>query len=162
MRPLAESPAIRDLRGRIEDAVRSEATIEDAVRSEATIVVVIGGASGDLITQLVHSEIPGINVVHVQIPTLRHLIVERMVSGGETFWDAAYLPFMARDLTREDLRYIVAEGLQTTKGSYKRLAQLFNLPEGDYKRFLNFLRKHGCQLPFRQYRGVLTEANDTE
>jgi hypothetical protein len=23
---------------------------------------------------------------------------------------------------------------------------------GDYNRFLNFLRKHDCQLPFRDYR----------
>jgi transcriptional regulator with PAS, ATPase and Fis domain len=91
----------------------------------------------------------------------RDLIVERMLTGGETFWDAAYLPFMSRDLTREDLRYIVGAGLQMTQGSYKRLAQLFNMPAADYKRFLNFLRKHGCQLPFQQYRGVLVEANDS-
>ena len=90
----------------------------------------------------------------------RDLIVERMVTGGETFWNAAYSPFMSRDLTREDLRYIVSAGLQMTQGSYKQLGRIFNIPD-DYKRFLNFLRKHGCQLPFQQFRGVLVEAAHT-
>ena len=36
----------------------------------------------------------------------------------------------------------------TTRSSRK----LFNMEPGDYKRFLNFLRKHDCQLPFRDYR----------
>jgi hypothetical protein len=30
--------------------------------------------------------------------------------------------------------------------------RLFNMEDGDYKRFLNFLRKHDCQLPFKEYR----------
>jgi hypothetical protein len=30
--------------------------------------------------------------------------------------------------------------------------RLFNMEAGDYKRFLNFLRKHDCQLPFKEYR----------
>jgi hypothetical protein len=29
---------------------------------------------------------------------------------------------------------------------------LFNMEASDYKRFLNFLRKHDCQLPFKEYR----------
>jgi transcriptional regulator with PAS, ATPase and Fis domain len=87
----------------------------------------------------------------------RDLILERMVRGRETFWDAAYVPFISRDLTREDLRQIVGAGLEMTHGSYKQLAKVFNMPPGDYKRFLNFLRKHGCQLPFQSYRGVLVD-----
>ena len=152
MHLLGDSPATRALRVKIADAARSDAR-----------VVIIAGESGvgeDVITQLFHSESPGVSVIRVQVPTMRDLIVERMLAGGETFWTAAYVPFMARDLTREDLRYIVGTGLQMTQGSYKRLAELFNLPAGDYKRFLNFLRKHGCQLPFRQSRGVLVEASD--
>jgi hypothetical protein len=31
-----------------------------------------------------------------------------MVKGGETFRDAVYGSFMARDLTREDVRYVVS------------------------------------------------------
>jgi hypothetical protein len=30
--------------------------------------------------------------------------------------------------------------------------QLFNMPADDYKRFLSFLRKHGCHLPFQRFR----------
>jgi hypothetical protein len=26
------------------------------------------------------------------------------------------------------------------------------MEQGDYKRFLNFLRKHDCQVPFKEYR----------
>jgi hypothetical protein len=26
------------------------------------------------------------------------------------------------------------------------------MEHGDYKRFLNFLRKHDCQVPFKEYR----------
>ena len=90
-----------------------------------------------------------------------NLIVDRMIKSGESFWNAAYEPFMSRDLTREEVRYIVSAGLERTRGSYKQLAMLFNMPQTDYKRFLNFLRKHGCQLPFRRFRGVLVAANDS-
>lgn len=34
----------------------------------------------------------------------------------------------------------------------KIVLRLFNMSSGDYKRFLNFLRKHDCQLPFKEYR----------
>ena len=46
----------------------------------------------------------------------------------------------------------VRMGLEHTRGSYKGVARLFNLEAHDYKRLLNFLRKHDCQLPFRDYR----------
>ena len=61
---------------------------------------------------------------------------------------------MSRDLTREDLRAIIARGLEQTKGSYKLLIMLFNLPPGDYKRLLNFLRKYDCHMPFQHFRTV--------
>ncbi len=50
------------------------------------------------------------------------------------------------------MRELISKGLDETKGSYKILTKLFNMEPGDYKRFLNFLRKHECQLPFREYR----------
>ena len=55
-------------------------------------------------------------------------------------------------LTREDIRHLVRVGLEQTRGNYKALVQLFNMEPQDYKRFLNFLRKHDCQLPFKEYR----------
>ena len=59
---------------------------------------------------------------------------------------------MSRDLTREDLRKIVQIGLENTNGNYRLLIQLFNMGDEDYKRFLSFLRKHDCHLPFQRFR----------
>jgi transcriptional regulator with PAS, ATPase and Fis domain len=88
------------------------------------------------------------------------VIFDRMVEGREPFWSAVHSPFMTRDLTRSDVREIVAKGFQTA-GNYKSLARLFNLPPLDYKRFMNFLRTHGCDIRFqplgeltRQYSGT--------
>ena len=73
---------------------------------------------------------------------------------GESFWAAIYPPFMSRDLTRTDLRKIIQIGLEITNGNYRMLVQLFNMPTQDYKRFLSFLRKHDCHLPFQRFRVV--------
>jgi two-component system response regulator AtoC len=79
-------------------------------------------------------------------------LFERIVTQRESFWTAVYAPFMARDLTRDDVRALVKAGLQHTRGNYKVLLELFNMEPGDYKRFLNFLRKHQCHMPFQQFR----------
>jgi transcriptional regulator with PAS, ATPase and Fis domain len=79
---------------------------------------------------------------------------ERMVNGREPFWTVVYEPFMLRDMTRDDLRALVSRGLEQTRGSYRILVQMFNMPEADYKRFLNFLRKHDCQMPFQRFRNL--------
>jgi transcriptional regulator with PAS, ATPase and Fis domain len=76
----------------------------------------------------------------------------RMVIDRESFWSVIHPAFMARDLTRADLRTILRKGLQQTGGNYKVLVQLFNMPAADYKRFLNFLRKHECHVPFQRFR----------
>jgi DNA-binding NtrC family response regulator len=81
------------------------------------------------------------------------LMFERMVRNGETFWTVVYQPFMDRDITREDLRALVRHGLTLTRGSYKGVAQLFNVPS-DYKRLLNFLRKYHCHLPIHEFRAI--------
>ena len=52
-------------------------------------------------------------------------LYERM-TAGESFWSVVYEPFMARDLTRKDLRAAVRRGLGVTRGSYKLLVRLFN------------------------------------
>jgi transcriptional regulator with PAS, ATPase and Fis domain len=90
-------------------------------------------------------------------PSAADTLYERMVGEGESFWNVVYSPFMSRDLTRDDLRALVARGLERTRGSYKGLVALFNLSEHDYKRFLNFLRKYGCRLPFQGFRTVPTQ-----
>jgi transcriptional regulator with GAF, ATPase, and Fis domain len=86
--------------------------------------------------------------------TVPESLFESMVKGGQSFWSAVYGPFMSRDLTRADLREIVRKGLERTSGNYKVVTQLFNMPETDYKRFLGFLRKYHCHMPFQQFRSA--------
>jgi hypothetical protein len=74
------------------------------------------------------------------------------VSDGASFWSEVYEPFMARDLTRNDVRELVRVGLEHTRGNYKMLVAYFNMPPEDYKKFLNFLRKYQCHVPFQRFR----------
>jgi transcriptional regulator with GAF, ATPase, and Fis domain len=79
-------------------------------------------------------------------------IIDRLLVQKESFWTTAYSTFMARDITREDMRLIVRTGLEQTQGSYRLLVSLFNMPGDDYKRFLGFLKQHDCHLPFQRFR----------
>jgi transcriptional regulator with PAS, ATPase and Fis domain len=81
-------------------------------------------------------------------------LYEKVVVERESFWSAVYAPFMSRDLTRNDLRELVRQGLEQSGGSYRLLTDLFNMQPGDYKRFLNFLRKHHCHVAFQQFRTI--------
>ena len=81
-------------------------------------------------------------------------LASAMLDRGESFWAAVYPLFVARDLTRADLRKVIQTGLERTNGNYRMLVELFNMPSGDYKRFLSFLRKHDCHLPFQRFRAV--------
>ena len=80
-------------------------------------------------------------------------LVASMLVHGESFWSVVHPMFMSRDLTRDVLRRIIYLGLEDTNGSYRLLVSRFNMPAQDYGRFLGFLRKHGCHLPFHQFRG---------
>jgi transcriptional regulator with PAS, ATPase and Fis domain len=81
-------------------------------------------------------------------------ILDRMLNQRESFWVVAYPPFMSRDLTRDDVRFIIRTGLDKTRGSYRMLLELFNMAPMDYKRFLGFLKQHDCHLPFQRFRMV--------
>jgi DNA-binding NtrC family response regulator len=75
-----------------------------------------------------------------------------VVEEGQSFWTAVYPLYMRREITRENIRELVRRGLRESRGNYKIVARLFNMEPTDYKRFLNFLRKHDCQLPFHEFR----------
>jgi transcriptional regulator with PAS, ATPase and Fis domain len=79
-------------------------------------------------------------------------LYKRIVEGKESFWTAVYPLFMDREITRTNVREIVRRGLEEARGNYKIVARIFNMDPRDYKRFLNFLRKHDCQIPFKEYR----------
>ena len=70
----------------------------------------------------------------------------------ESFWTSVYPLYMQREITKENVRELVRKGLEEARGNYRIVAKLFNMEPNDYKRFLNFLRKHDCQLPFKEYR----------
>jgi DNA-binding NtrC family response regulator len=80
------------------------------------------------------------------------VLFERMFKDRASFWSEVYEPFMARDLTRHDVREVVRLGLEHTRGNYKMLVSCFNMPPEDYKKFLNFLRKYQCHVPFQGFR----------
>jgi DNA-binding NtrC family response regulator len=79
-------------------------------------------------------------------------LYKRMRQDAESFWTAVYPLYMQREITRDNVRDVVRKGLEEARGNYRIVAALFNLPSNDYKKFLNFLRKHQCQLPFKEYR----------
>jgi transcriptional regulator with GAF, ATPase, and Fis domain len=85
-------------------------------------------------------------------PSVAEELVEQMLAQGESFWSVVYPLFMARDITREDLRKIIRIGLEKTSGNYRLLTRRFGMADEDYKRFLGFLRKHECHLPFQRFR----------
>jgi two-component system, NtrC family, response regulator AtoC len=87
------------------------------------------------------------------VPT-HQVLFDRLLNDGASFWSEAYEPFMARDLTRHEIRELVRLGLEHTRGNYKLLVTTFNMPPEDYKKFLNFLRKYQCHVPFQRFRMV--------
>ena len=94
-------------------------------------------------------------VPEVREPAAHELLFERLINGA-SFWSEVCEPFMARDLTRRDVRQLVRMGLEQTRGSYKQLVELFNMPPQDYRRFLNFLRKFQCHEAFQGFRMLKT------
>jgi transcriptional regulator with PAS, ATPase and Fis domain len=79
-------------------------------------------------------------------------LYKKLVEEQQSFWQVVYPLYMQREITKDNVREVVRRGLEETRGNYRIVARLFNLDPSDYKRFLNFLRKHDCQLPFKEYR----------
>jgi DNA-binding NtrC family response regulator len=79
-------------------------------------------------------------------------LYDALVSGGYSFWEHIHPIFLARDITRHDIRELVVRGLRTTHGNYRALLRLFGIAHQDYKRFHNFLMTHGCKVDYRAFR----------
>jgi len=96
------------------------------------------------------------NKAPLAMPERRRTIADdlyrRVAKQGESLWTAVYPLYMQREITNNNVREVVRRGLEEARGNYKIVARLFNLEPDDYKRFLNFLRKHDCQLPFKEFR----------
>jgi DNA-binding NtrC family response regulator len=79
-------------------------------------------------------------------------LYQALVADGYSFFEHIHPRFLARDITRHDIRELVRRGLATTRGNYRALLPLFGMSSDDYKRFLNFLTTHDCNVDFRQFR----------
>ena len=82
----------------------------------------------------------------------QRLFLEMTKKHGD-FWEVVHNPYMSRNLSRDQVRAVIDLALKETRGNYKGVARIFNLEgEGEYKKLLNFLRKHDCHIPFQNYR----------
>ncbi len=68
------------------------------------------------------------------------------------FWESVARPYAERAITKNQLERVIRKGLQQTRGSYRKLVPLFKMPDSDYKRFMDFLRRHHCNVDFREFR----------
>jgi transcriptional regulator with PAS, ATPase and Fis domain len=95
-------------------------------------------------------------------PNVADELYRKLLEERESFWTAVYPLYMNRDITRKNVRDLVQKGLEETRGNYKIVLGLFNMDPGDYKRFLGFLRKHECHVPFKGYRSLQPRKGSTE
>jgi transcriptional regulator with PAS, ATPase and Fis domain len=79
-------------------------------------------------------------------------LYKRLTEDRESFWTVVYPLYMQREITKGNVRDLVRKGLEESRGNYKIVSRIFNMQAHEYKKFLNFLRKHDCQLPFKDYR----------
>lgn len=126
---------------------------ERLVLKSASTTIDVRDLPDDLRTRRTIVGVPGAASAAINPPLVADLL-SRMLDGRESFWSVVYAPFMDRDLTRAQLTEIISRGLERTAGNYRSLVGLFNMPDRDYKRFLAFLSKHRCHLPFRAYRSA--------
>ena len=84
--------------------------------------------------------------------TVADNLFEQLIAERGSFWTLVSSPLIHRDITRKDVRALIQKGLEATCGSYKLTARLFHLPDAEYKKFVGFLRFHGCRLPYRDFR----------
>jgi DNA-binding NtrC family response regulator len=86
-----------------------------------------------------------------QGPGIAQHLWDKLMTGSD-FWEVVQKPFRAHEVTRAELASLIDRGLQETRGSYRALVRLFNLPPSDYKRFHAFLYQQNCNLPVGPYR----------
>jgi transcriptional regulator with PAS, ATPase and Fis domain len=106
----------------------------------------------DLSMEIRTQQLVGMRPKRERRRTIADDLYKKLVEERESFWTVVYPLYMQREITRANVRDLVRKGLEDARGNYKIVAKLFNMEQRDYKRFLNFLRKHDCQLPFKEYR----------
>ncbi len=69
-------------------------------------------------------------------------LLRRLRSPSGDFWREVHEPFLERDLSRRDVRRLVARGLREVGGNYRRLLEHWRIPAAHYQKFRDFLRHH--------------------
>jgi len=88
--------------------------------------------------------------ITLPLETDRPWQLERVIDGD--FWEPVAKPYAERLITKNQVEHLIRQGLERTGGSYKRMLPLLRIAESDYKRFMDFLRRHNCNIDFRGYR----------
>jgi transcriptional regulator with PAS, ATPase and Fis domain len=70
----------------------------------------------------------------------------------DDFWESVARPYTSRLITKRQVESVIRRALTQTGGNYRKVVRLFNMPDSDYKRFMDFLRRHRCNVDFRPYR----------
>ncbi len=70
----------------------------------------------------------------------------------DDFWESVARPYTERLITKRQVEAVIRRGLVQTQGNYRKMVRLFKMPDSDYKRFMDFLRRHRCNVDFRPYR----------
>jgi transcriptional regulator with PAS, ATPase and Fis domain len=107
---------------------------------------------GDLDPEIRTSSVIGGRPRKERRRTVADELFKQLSEDRESFWTTVYPLYMNREITRGNVRDLIHKGLGEARGNYKIVLRMFNMEPRDYKRFLNFLRKHDCQLPFKEYR----------
>ncbi len=79
-------------------------------------------------------------------------LFQLMKQDKVSFWKAVKEPFMNREISKELVREVIKIGLQESRGRYKDLLGSFSLQDTEYTVFMNFLKKHSCQVDYKPYR----------
>jgi DNA-binding NtrC family response regulator len=109
-------------------------------------------ALDDVPQEIRFSAKPSLRPTRERRRTVADELYQRLRREQESFWTTVYPLYMSREITRANVRDVVRKGLEEARGNYRLVAKLFNTEPNEYKKFLNFLRKHDCQLPFKEYR----------
>lgn len=70
----------------------------------------------------------------------------------DNFWDSVAGPYSEHMITKAQLEHVIRRGLEQTNGNYRKLLSIFGMPDSDYKKFKDFLRRQQLDVDYREYR----------
>jgi transcriptional regulator with PAS, ATPase and Fis domain len=109
----------------------------------------------DLPPAITRSATGGVRPSRERRKQVSDFLYEGLVAGSYSFWEHVYPMFINRDITRADVMGLVRQALSETSGNYRAVLRLLRMDPADYKRFLNFLSTHDCNVDFREFRSGL-------